>query len=306
MQRLSAGQRQSLCERRWSTCDSVLDQRRHCRGSALLSLTHLLSSSSCPVVPTTHRRPLRSPLHTHRRPRPVSFCSLLSLSPSLPPSSMSHSPVLCAFDVGHRHFVCVTADNRIKLWNVVTGHLIHHYSEPHHLTTRYTSLVWTSSLPTPPVPSPPLGYLALGTHTGGVSVFNLTTGDCTRPSSTPSTSSATPVHSSPITAVTLHASILYTATADSQLHRYAFPSLTFLSSIATPAPVTLMPVMGQKPAGLLVAMGAAMAELNTDSPTTFTLTRRWAEVGGDICSVAASEDGKTLATGQSSQHTATR
>ena len=221
---------------------------------------------------------------------------------------MSQPPLLCAFDAGHRHFVCATVDHRIKLWDVTTGTLLHQHQPPHHLTASYTSLTWTLTHPpaSPPTPSPssspsssPLGHLLLGSHTGGLTLLDLSTGDCTSPS-TPS--SLPRVQSSPVLAVGLHppTSQLFVATADCQLHRYAFPSLTLLSSMPTPSPVTLLPSLTPLPTLLPLALGPSLAllDLSPPSPSSFALHRRFASTSSDLCSVAVSEDGQLYATGQ--------
>ena len=230
---------------------------------------------------------------------------------------MSHAPLLCAFDAGHRHFVCVTHDHRIKLWDVTTGTLLHQHQPPHHLTASYTSLAWTLTHPaTHNQPSSssssahPLGYLILGSQQGHLTLIDLSTGDSSTPShsSTPSPSSPSPTlprtHSSPILALTLHppTSQLFTSTADSRLHRYAYPSLTLLSSLPTPSPITLLPSLPlptRSSTLLPLALGPSLALLDLSaSPSTFDLHRRFTPTSSDLCSIAVSEDAKLYATGQ--------
>ena len=226
--------------------------------------------------------------------------------------SSSHSPaVLCAFDVGHRHFVCVTLDNRIKLWDTHTGNLIQQYSEPQHLAAAYTSLAWTLSAPLPPPKkrassssssTPQLGYLALGGRTGAVTVLNLSTGEFAHASASSTAASASAssakVLAAPVLAVAFHAEqkLLLASSADAFVHRFSFPSLALLSSVAAPHPVTLIPPAPHS-SSVLVALGPALHLVDLSSPSSFTVEKHWAAAAGDLCSVAATTDGALYATG---------
>jgi len=229
---------------------------------------------------------------------------------------MSQSPpLLCAFDATHRHFLSITLDNRIKLWDVLTGNLLQTYQEDQHLAQHYTSIAWTHTQPSPapskkskatPPPSstPALGYLALGSKTGAVSVFNLSTGDCTHAS--PTASSSSKVQSSPILAVSFHGNhaVLLASSADNSLHRFSFPSLTLLSTVVAPSPVTLMPSLPHPPSAssLLVALGPSLALVDLNSTSSFTVQHKWSSAVANLVSVDGSGDGKLYSTGQSNEH----
>ena len=55
------------------------------------------------------------------------------------------SEALSAFDPNFERFATVTADNRLKIWDAISGSLIKECFEPAHLSTNYTSLAWGST-----------------------------------------------------------------------------------------------------------------------------------------------------------------
>ena len=227
---------------------------------------------------------------------------------------------LCAFDAGRRYFVCVTADSRIKLWDVTTGNLMQEYREPQHLAIEYTAIAYSLSSPVPSpakrktaavASSPQLGWLALGSSTGAISLWNLSTGDCTYASPSSSSSNTgsssggggSKAHTAAVLALSFHPdSVLLSSSQDQTLHRYAFPSLQLLSSIATPSPVTAIAVPALSPAELLLTVGPALSVASVAAGgESLQWKQRYAAVASDISSVSISNDGKLFATGQQKQ-----
>lgn len=49
---------------------------------------------------------------------------------------------LSAFDSNFERFATVTADNRLKIWDALSGSLLKECFEPAHLSTNYTSIAW--------------------------------------------------------------------------------------------------------------------------------------------------------------------
>ena len=222
---------------------------------------------------------------------------------------MYRSPLLCAFDASGRYFVSVTADNRLKLWDIATGNLLQHFQEDKHLTASYTAIAYSLAAPTTSAQhkrksssssahsSPSLGHVALGSRSGAITLFNLTTGDITAVSST--TGKA---HSSPVLTVAFHSSTtrLLSTAVDGALHTYAFPSLTLLTSTTCPASVQLLRPLQPSTDELLAAMGSALAVLDGSGgeESGVTVKKRYAPLADDIVSVDVSGDGKLFATGK--------
>jgi len=225
---------------------------------------------------------------------------------------MFRSPLLCAFDASGRYFVSVTSDNRLKLWDVATGNLLQHFQDKH-LTINYTAIAY--SLATPATQqkkkssaaaatnsSPSLGHVALGSKSGGISLFNLTTGDVSHVSST----TGQP-HTSPVLSLTFHHNTtqLLSTAADATLHTYAFPSLTLLSSSTCAASVQLLQPLPSSADELLAAMGSALAVVDVSGGgsasggegTGVAVKKRYAPLADDIVSVDVTSDGKLFATG---------
>ena len=53
--------------------------------------------------------------------------------------------MVCGFDSNLERFAAVSADNRLKVWEVATGQLRHHFAQPTHLSSTYTCLSWGQS-----------------------------------------------------------------------------------------------------------------------------------------------------------------
>ena len=242
---------------------------------------------------------------------------------------MFRSPLLCAFDASGRYFVSVTADNRLKLWDIATGNLLQHFQEDRHLTANYTAIAYSLAAPTaqqkkkPPASSaasaqstPPLGHVALGSKSGAISIFNLTTGDISHVSS--NTGQA---HTSSVLSLAFHhnATRLLSTGADEELHTYAFPSLTLLTSTKCPASVQLLQPLPLSADELLAAMGSALAVVDVSGSgsasggegTAVNAKKRYAPLADSIVGVDVTGDGKLFATGiqslsPSPTHTAPR
>lgn len=77
------------------------------------------------------------------------------------------------------HFVTVSEDGRLKVWDVANGALQQELKERDHLSYRYTSLAWSQ----PKAKSKKrggassLGLIALGTSSGNIVLWDLATGD---------------------------------------------------------------------------------------------------------------------------------
>ena len=237
--------------------------------------------------------------------------------PHSAPVSMFRSPLLCAFDASGRYFVSVTADNRLKLWDIATGNLLQHFQEDNHLTVNYTAIAYSlashttqqKKKPSASQSSPALGHVALGSKSGAISLFNLTTGDISQVSA-----SAGQAHTSPVLSLIFHhnATQLLSTAADGTLHTYAFPSTASLTNTTCPASVQLLQPLPQCADELLAAMGSALAVLDISGAgngegSGVSVKKRYAPLADDIASVTVTADGKLLATGtRSHSHTSVR
>lgn len=220
---------------------------------------------------------------------------------------MFRSSLLCAFDASGRYFVTVTADNRLKLWDIATGNLLQHFQEDKHLTVNYTAIAYSlaspatlqkkkSSSAASAHSSPSLGHVALGSKSGAITLFNLTTGDISHVSAT----TGQP-HTSPVLSLTFHHNTtqLLSTAADATLHTYAFPSLTLLTTATCPAAVQLLQPLPSSTDELVAAMGSALVVLDRSGgeEAGVSVKRRYAPLADDIVSADVTGDGKLFATG---------
>ncbi len=82
--------------------------------------------------------------------------------------------MLSAFDITKKLFVYVSADNRIKVWNVASGNLEKELVEPKHLTVNYTCLSWPlHHTEKKQSKTNETQLLALGTEMGSIVVWNI-------------------------------------------------------------------------------------------------------------------------------------
>jgi WD40 repeat protein len=103
------------------------------------------------------------------------FCLGSQIADSVATTNMSASKVagvLSAFNSLHRPvaFVTVSSDNRLKLWDIVSGKLRQQYTEPNHLAAEYTAVAFGGGSEH----NAGLGVVALGTKQGGIVVWDLT------------------------------------------------------------------------------------------------------------------------------------
>eukprot|EP00698_Gefionella_okellyi_P021909 TRINITY_DN7183_c0_g1_i1.p1 TRINITY_DN7183_c0_g1~~TRINITY_DN7183_c0_g1_i1.p1 ORF type:complete len:672 (-),score=158.70 TRINITY_DN7183_c0_g1_i1:18-1985(-) len=96
-------------------------------------------------------------------------------------SASSLKGLLCAFDPTRTTFALVSADNRLKIFDVISGKLRHQLSDSTHLTERYSCLAWglaetksRARSKAAKIESPTL--VALGTHSGRVIIWDLQRG----------------------------------------------------------------------------------------------------------------------------------
>jgi WD40 repeat protein len=84
---------------------------------------------------------------------------------------MSKAPdTLCGFDPTQEHFAGITADGRLKIWNVGARKLQNTFINSAHLQTPYTAIRWApSSFPDGP-------FIALGTQSGVLLRYNFRKG----------------------------------------------------------------------------------------------------------------------------------
>jgi WD40 repeat protein len=78
---------------------------------------------------------------------------------------------LCLFDQTRDFFALVSADGRLRVWDVSTGALLRQYVEKNHLEQSYTCISWGR-----PRSSGSLGLIALGTSKGYIVVWDLSRG----------------------------------------------------------------------------------------------------------------------------------
>lgn len=79
----------------------------------------------------------------------------------------------CAFDRVHhvRHLATLSTDNRLKVWNAISGKLIQECVESRHLANTYTCLAFYSSSKS----SSGIGLIAIGSSRGKIIIWNLHT-----------------------------------------------------------------------------------------------------------------------------------
>ena len=162
-------------------------------------------------------------------------------------AAMFRSPLLCAFDASGRYFVSVTADNRLKLWDVATGNLLQHFQDrqsPHSQLHRHRILprctqhlrtVTKESHPQP-LPQPSLRPPSAMSHSVVGAALSVSS---TSPLETSAAVSSTTGQSSHLLQSSLSLSTssntqLLSSDADGALHTHSFPSLTLLSTATCP------------------------------------------------------------------------
>lgn len=76
-------------------------------------------------------------------------------------------------------FAHISSDNRLKLWDVLSGKLRQQYTEPQHLSTQYTCLAFTGASESSKRKrgTTVLGIAAVGTENGHILLWNLQTGE---------------------------------------------------------------------------------------------------------------------------------
>ncbi|CEG40305.1 WD40 repeat-containing protein [Plasmopara halstedii] len=94
-------------------------------------------------------------------------------------SRVRTSPAMQLFTDSQTHYVTVSEDGRIKVWDLANGTLLQELKERDHLSYRYTSLAWTQSKVKSKKRSGAsnFGMLAMGTSNGVIVLWDLTTGD---------------------------------------------------------------------------------------------------------------------------------
>nr|CCA23810.1 conserved hypothetical protein [Albugo laibachii Nc14] len=82
------------------------------------------------------------------------------------------------------HFAAISKDNRLKIWNVSSGSLVHELRERDHLKNKYTCISWTSSPNRSDSKkrgnSVSLGRIAVGTTQGSILLWDLDRGEMTQ------------------------------------------------------------------------------------------------------------------------------
>jgi WD40 repeat protein len=94
--------------------------------------------------------------------------------------SIHHS--ICSFDQSFERFAAVSVDNRLKIWDVATGQLRHHFAQPTHLSATYTCMAWGQVATVAKSGKGGSGkmlrdLIALGTAQGDVVVWDVAKGD---------------------------------------------------------------------------------------------------------------------------------
>jgi len=87
--------------------------------------------------------------------------------------------MLCSFDPLANLFASITSDNRIKIWNAISGNLEKELTDPKHLSVKYCCISWPAEKvnTTPKKKAIFQNSLALGTEKGTVVVWNLKKGE---------------------------------------------------------------------------------------------------------------------------------
>eukprot|EP01098_Paradermamoeba_levis_P011269 TRINITY_DN481_c0_g1_i5.p1 TRINITY_DN481_c0_g1~~TRINITY_DN481_c0_g1_i5.p1 ORF type:complete len:733 (-),score=254.10 TRINITY_DN481_c0_g1_i5:317-2515(-) len=86
---------------------------------------------------------------------------------------------LSAFDPRQQRFAVVTADHRVKIWEIATAMLKFTLEEKNHLSAKYCSVAWGAYTPTKSEERG-LGAIAVGCYSGAIKVWNVTTGELSR------------------------------------------------------------------------------------------------------------------------------